>query len=151
MIKMATLPSCGRVNITVLMHYCVIITAWWHHLNETIGEKFRWKLHKNVTLLGRVYRLTPETLQKRKTDGTKHFMQWPRRSFDSCVVLPHLIKWLHVNSDLEGNQIKKIHRNADCCFKQILEATPYKTAALLSLASHLTNHPCKTNNSLLVK
>ena len=35
-------------------------------------------------------------------------------------------------------------------FEQILEATPYKTAAVWPLTSHLMNHPSKINKTLLV-
>ena len=35
------------------------------------------------------------------------------------------------------------HKNAPCCFKQILEAAHNKTSAVEPLTSHLTNHPDK--------
>ena len=41
---------------------------------------------------------------------------------------------------------RMLHENdkdATCCYEQILEAAPYKTAALLLLTSHFTNHPSK--------
>ena len=34
----------------------------------------------------------------------------------------------------------KLHKNAMCCFEQILEATPHKTAVVRSPISHLRNH-----------
>ena len=40
---------------------------------------------------------------------------------------------------------KKLDRNYTCCFKQILEATSHKTAAVWLLASYLITHPNKTN------
>ena len=39
--------------------------------------------------------------------------------------------------------IWELHKDAACCFEQILEATPYKTADVLPLTSYLTNHPIK--------
>ena len=41
----------------------------------------------------------------------------------------------------------KLHKNATCCFEQILEATLDKTAVVRPTTSHLTNHPSKTNNT----
>ena len=38
-------------------------------------------------------------------------------------------------------------KNTSCCFEQILEATPHKTVVIRRLASHLTNHPYKTNKT----
>ena len=34
----------------------------------------------------------------------------------------------------------ELHKNATCCFEQILEATPNKTAAVQPLTSHLKGH-----------
>ena len=39
----------------------------------------------------------------------------------------------------------KLHKNAACCFEQILEAMPRKTATVRPLTSHHTNHPSKMN------
>ena len=44
---------------------------------------------------------------------------------------------------LNGNDTKI----AECCFEQILEATLRKTVAVWPLATHLTNHPRKTNKA----
>ena len=45
--------------------------------------------------------------------------------------------WLH---HLDSNRARWVlHKNATCCFEQILEAAPYKTAALQPLISNLTN------------
>ena len=38
-------------------------------------------------------------------------------------------------------------RIAACCFEQILEAGPYKIAAVQPLTSHLANHPNKMNKT----
>ena len=45
----------------------------------------------------------------------------------------------------------ELHKDAVCCFEQILVAAPYKTAAVWPLASHLTNYPSKTCWALLEK
>ena len=39
------------------------------------------------------------------------------------------------------------NKDAACYFEQILEAAPYKTAAVPPLTSHLTNHPSKTRSA----
>ena len=39
----------------------------------------------------------------------------------------------------------ELHKDAACCFKQILEIASHKTAVVWSFASHLTNHLSKTN------
>ena len=44
-------------------------------------------------------------------------------------------------------QEKKLHKDAACCFEQILEAAPYKTA-VQPLTSHLTNHSSKTKKDM---
>ena len=41
----------------------------------------------------------------------------------------------------------ELHKNATCCFKQILEASPQKAAAEWPLTSHLKNDPSKTNKT----
>ena len=41
----------------------------------------------------------------------------------------------------------EIHKDVVCCFKQILEVAPYKTAVVRSLTSHLTNYSNKTNKT----
>ena len=38
----------------------------------------------------------------------------------------------------------ELHKNSRCCFEQIQEAAPHKTAAVRSLTSHFKNYP-KTN------
>ena len=67
--------------------------------------------------------------------------------------------WLN-NKDFNKSLSKKknarweLHKNVACCFEQILEATPEKTASVWPLVSYLTNHPSKTNKiswALLVK
>ena len=40
-----------------------------------------------------------------------------------------------------------LHKDAMCCFEQILEATPNKTVTVEPLASQLKNHPSKTNKT----
>ena len=44
---------------------------------------------------------------------------------------------------IERKATWELYRNAACCFEQILEATPHKTAAVRPLTSHLANHPSK--------
>ena len=39
------------------------------------------------------------------------------------------------------------NKNVMCCFEQILEATPLKTAAVRPITSHLTSHLNKTNKT----
>ena len=40
-----------------------------------------------------------------------------------------------------------VYKDAARCIKQILEATPYKTAAVWPSTSHLTNHPREKNST----
>ena len=44
---------------------------------------------------------------------------------------------------------KKLHKNAMCCFEQILEAIPHKTAVVWPLTSHLTSKINKMCKALL--
>ena len=41
----------------------------------------------------------------------------------------------------------KLQKNAACCHRQILEATPHKTASVWPPSSHLTNHSRKMNKT----
>ena len=41
----------------------------------------------------------------------------------------------------------ELHLDAACCFEQIREAAPYKTAAELPLIPHLRNHPRKVSKA----
>ena len=50
-----------------------------------------------------------------------------------------------ISSAIEYQQ--EWHKNAACCFIQILEAEPYKTAAVQSLTSHVPNHPSQMNKT----
>ena len=67
------------------------------------------------------------------------------------------IVWLHqmdFNEELELKTRWKLFSNSVGYFERILEAAPFKAAAVRSPASHLTNHPSKTNKiscSLLEK
>ena len=48
---------------------------------------------------------------------------------------------------LEAKARWELHKDAVCCFEQILEAAPHKTATVLPPASHLTSHPIKTRHA----
>ena len=41
----------------------------------------------------------------------------------------------------------ELHKNATCCLDRILEATPFKTAAVRPPVSHYTNHSSKTDKT----
>ena len=41
----------------------------------------------------------------------------------------------------------ELHKKAVCCFEQILEVTPHKTATVRPLTSHHTNNLCKTDKT----
>ena len=43
--------------------------------------------------------------------------------------------------------MREQHKDAVCCFEEILEAAPHKTAAVQPLTSHLVNHPNKMSNT----
>ena len=45
----------------------------------------------------------------------------------------------------------ELHKNAACCFEQILEAITLKTAAIWPPTSHLTNHPNEMNKAFLIE
>ena len=99
---------------------------------------------------------------------SKHFTQW---SLWPCLdesdeikqwILPSscsvsTIVWLlHLDfTKTLGEKVRyELHKDVAGCFEQILEAAPYKTAAIRPLTSYLTNHATKistTSWSLLVK
>ena len=61
-----------------------------------------------------------------------------------------IIVWLqHLDSNkMPGEKARwELHKNAACCFEQILEAAPYKTAVVRPLTSYLINHPSKTSKT----
>ena len=45
----------------------------------------------------------------------------------------------------------ELHKNIVCCLEQILEVIFHKSAAVWVTASHLKNHPSKTNKTLQEK
>ena len=51
---------------------------------------------------------------------------------------------------LEKKALLELHKYNECCFEQILEAAPHKTASVRQLISHLTDHPSKANKTSLV-
>ena len=59
----------------------------------------------------------------------------------SCV---STIEWLYCFNFNKAARWELLKDSA-CYFKQILEATPNKTAAVQPLTSHLTNHPSNTS------
>ena len=64
----------------------------------------------------------------------------------SCSCISTTV-WLH-HLDFNGEKVKwELLKGAAGCFKQILVAAFYKTAAQRPLTSHLTNHPRKTNQN----
>ena len=63
-----------------------------------------------------------------------------------CMVAP-----LELEQNIWKKARWKLHKDAACCFEQILEAAPYKTAAVQPFTSHLTNDPSKTSKMLLEK
>ena len=75
----------------------------------------------------------------------------PSCSCDSTIVWLH---YLDVNKMSEEKARWKLHKNAACCFEQILEAAPCKTEAVWPLTSYLTNNQSKMRKiclTLLVK
>ena len=78
-----------------------------------------------------------------------HFLEWHPLHKRS----PSWIGRLEV-SDCTADILLGLHKNATCCFEQILEATPHKTAAVRSLTSHIKVRRKKKKNTcwaLLVK
>ena len=65
----------------------------------------------------------------------------------SCV---RTIVWLHHFdfNKTHGDKARwKLFKNAECCFKQFLEATYHKTITARPPISHLKTHPWKTNKT----
>ena len=55
-------------------------------------------------------------------------------------------------NETHGEQARwKLYKNITCYFKQILEATPLKTAALRPLTPHLINHPIHVRHCWRIK
>ena len=54
------------------------------------------------------------------------------------------------NETLGEKGWKELHKNATCCFEQIMEAKPYKTAAVRSLTAYLPNYPNKMKKTYKV-
>ena len=50
-------------------------------------------------------------------------------------------------SCMEKKLEENLHKNATCCFEQILDAKAQKTVAASSLTSHVTNHPSQVNKT----
>ena len=61
----------------------------------------------------------------------------PLYSCATWTLMKHLEKKLHFD----------LYKDTLCCFEQILEASPLKTAAVRLLSSHLTNHSIKINKT----
>ena len=65
----------------------------------------------------------------------------------SFLVISHSVTFCEVIIDFNKTAGDKARweqdKDAACCFEQILEPVPYKTAVVWPLASHNTNHPSK--------
>ena len=60
----------------------------------------------------------------------------------------HLLIFMDCTVEMTGARTRwELHKNAICSFEQILEATPYKIAALRPLTSYPTNHPSKISKT----
>ena len=58
------------------------------------------------------------------------------------------ISHLDLNNGAVGGKSRlDLHRNAECCIKQIMLPALYKTTVVRPLISHLTYHPSKTNKT----
>ena len=69
--------------------------------------------------------------------------------FPSCSYVPTTV-WLHHlgTNEMHGKKAWwELHKDAACCFEQILEASPLKTAAVQPLTSHLANHISKMSKT----
>ena len=63
------------------------------------------------------------------------------------------IVWLHCldSIGIPGEKTRwELNKEAACCFEQILEAAPHKTAAVRPLTSHLTKHSNNTSKTCWV-
>ena len=64
-------------------------------------------------------------------------------SIDSLLII-----WKSISNEMIGEKARwKLYQEAACYLEQILEAAPYKTAAVRPLTTYLTNHPSKTNKT----
>ena len=64
-----------------------------------------------------------------------------------CVSITVQMHHMDANKTHREKARWEVHKNAASYFKQILEATSYKTEAIQPLASQCTNHPSKTNKT----
>ena len=71
------------------------------------------------------------------------------KNFPSCHCVGTTIWLYHLDfKEMSGEKARcALHKDATCCFEQILEAASYKTATVQPLTSHLTNHPSKTSKT----
>ena len=72
-----------------------------------------------------------------------------KQDFFKAVIVSTTIWIHHLDTDKIHEEKAKweLHKNATCCFGQILEAEPNKIEAVCLLVSHLTNHPSKMNKT----
>ena len=64
----------------------------------------------------------------------------------SCDCVSTIVEMHHlVSNEMHGEKARReLHKDTMGCYKQILEATPFKTAVLQSLTFNLQNHPKRT-------
>ena len=58
----------------------------------------------------------------------------------SCSLVSTVVWLHHFNKTPREKARWELHKDAACCFEQLLEAAPHITAAVWPLTSHLTNH-----------
>ena len=82
---------------------------------------------------------------------------WSKKYFFQSVAMSVLLYGYttrDLNETIREKAWRELHKNAACCFKQILEVALYKAPILWPLTSHLINHPNykkKTCQALLNK
>ena len=100
----------------------------------------------NVNIrIGQVWTAIDRLLHTWKFDHSNKIIQF----FQAVVMLVLLYDCTNLTNKMPGENTRwELHNNATCSFEQILEATPYKTAVVQPLTSHLTKYP---RMALLVK
>ena len=92
-----------------------------------------------LTHIGKAWTAVDRLMTIRKSPWWNKTRILPIWCHVSITVLHHL----NFNEMLKEKARQELHKDAACCFKQILETTHCKTAIVYQLISYLTNDPSK--------
>ena len=144
---------CVCVCVCFIIIIIFICISFFKHISKWQAFKISGPVHtlRQQHLIYRKCQRTPGEDVDCYWQVIEHMVDWSIREnktwFLPSVSCIHTTIWMHhidVNKMHRAKAKRELHKNTVCCLEQIPEVTPYKTADVRSLTSHLTDKTNKT-------